>query len=454
MNGFEDFVNSIFSEGPEQEERLRELFGKYAAAVSNGGVVSISSLAQSAQVPPTQALYDLQKLVARGFFGKDAYIDYLRKALVIPEVGTSNSQPRQTNYRTGNDTARPARIHVEREKPAQKSAAQKAARQEQNAAVNGGAPTDKFFKVPKILLLIGGILLLVVGGLGLGAALGRIALLGAGAGALLQPLTELVFGGGCLGVRKLLEEREIRFRTYLTLVGDRKRVSVKELAEAAGVSERRARGDLSRMALRGVFGPTALVDRKSGYLLASPEDRPEQTTKPLEDELRATGDSEFNAILKEIRQLNDEIEDYEVSQRIYHIEEVTSKIFRTVEEHPEKRSQIKSFMSYYLPTTLKLLRSYSTFEKQGVQGDNITAAKENIARILENLAKGYEQQLDQLFQADALDISTDINVLETMMKRDGLSEDDGLGQAVQAAQAAQTMPAGGAAQAGQVQTMQ
>ena len=454
MNGFEDFVNSFFSDGPQEDERLREMFGKYAAAVSNGGVVSISALAASAQVAPTQALFDLQKLVARGFFGKDAYIDYLRKALVIPEVGTSQTQPRQTNYRTGNDTVRPARIHVEWEKPAQKAAAQKAVRQEQNAAENQGAPTDKFFKAPKILLLIGGILLLVIGGLGLGAALGRIALAGAGAGALLQPVTELLFGGGCLGVRKLLEDKQIRFRTYLTLIGDRRRVSVKELAEAAGVSERLARADLSRMALKGVFGPTALVDRKSGYLLASPEDRPEQKPEHLEDELRATGDSEFNAILKEIRQLNDQIEDYEVSQRIFHIEEVTSKIFRTVEEHPEKRSQIKSFMSYYLPTTLKLLRSYSTFEKQGVQGDNITAAKENISRILENLAKGYEQQLDQLFQADALDISTDINVLETMMKRDGLSDDDGFGQAVQAAQATQTASADGTAQAGQVQTMQ
>ncbi len=449
INGIEDFVNSIFSEGPEQEEKLRELFGKYAASVSNGGVVSIASLAQSAQVPPTQALYDLQKLVARGFFGKDAYIDYLRKALVIPEVGTSHTQPRQTNYRTGSDTAPVTRIHVEREKPSQK-----ASRQEQKAAENQGAPTEKFFKTPKILLLIGAIILLVFGGLGLGAALGRIALAGAGAGALLQPVTELLFGGACLGIRKALEEKEIRFRTYLTLVGDRKRISVKELAEAAGVSERRARADLSRMALKGVFGPKALVDRKSGYLLASPEDRPEQKHENLEDELRATGDSEFNAILKEIRQLNNEIEDYEVSQRIYHIEEVTSKIFRTVEEHPEKRSQIKSFMSYYLPTTLKLLRSYSSFEKQGIQGDNITAAKENIARILENLAKGYEQQLDQLFQADALDISTDINVLETMMKRDGLSDDDGLGQAFQAGQAAQTVPSGGEAQAGQVQTMQ
>ena len=80
-------------------------------------------------------------------------------------------------------------------------------------------------------------------------------------------------------------------------------------------------------------------------------------------------------------------------------------------------------MSYYLPTTLKLLRSYSIFEKQGITGDNIQDAKKNIARILDSLVSGFTKQLDQLFMSDAMDISTDINVLESMLKKDGFSGD-------------------------------
>ena len=94
------------------------------------------------------------------------------------------------------------------------------------------------------------------------------------------------------------------------------------------------------------------------------------------------------------------------------------------DEKPEKKSEIKSFMSYYLPTTLKLLRSYSTFERQGVGGENIDSAKKDIERILDTLVVGFTQQLDQLFKTDVLDISSDIEVLEQMMKKDGLSEAD------------------------------
>jgi 5-bromo-4-chloroindolyl phosphate hydrolysis protein len=80
-------------------------------------------------------------------------------------------------------------------------------------------------------------------------------------------------------------------------------------------------------------------------------------------------------------------------------------------------------MNYYLPTTLKLLHAYETLEKQGIKGENIMSAKQDIERVLDTLASGYEQQLDNLFKADAIDISADIDVLESMMEQDGLTND-------------------------------
>ena len=62
-------------------------------------------------------------------------------------------------------------------------------------------------------------------------------------------------------------------------------------------------------------------------------------------------------------------------------------------------------------------------ERQGIEGENIDGARERIESILDKLVSGFTQQLDQLFRADALDISSDIDVLETMMQRDGLTGD-------------------------------
>jgi len=84
--------------------------------------------------------------------------------------------------------------------------------------------------------------------------------------------------------------------------------------------------------------------------------------------------------------------------------------------------RIRMFVNYYLPTTLKLLESYSRIERVGVAGQNMQEAKDNIEKILDMLTAGFQQQFDQLFQSESLDITSDIEVLEQMMKKDGLRE--------------------------------
>ena len=384
------------------DEELRRIFGKYAPFISRGGVISVELLAIQAQVSVSTAFYDLQRLVSRGFFGKEAYIDYMRKSLVLPIVGAAPKKAPPP----------PKAAPVQAKAPVQSG----------QTALSVVQKEKEVFTRPKNGLLAGGILS-AIGGAGFLALAGMGLLSGA------ETFIPAVFGGGAalfgaasagfFGGRKSVEEKAGRYRTYRVLLGDKQRESVARLADAAGISKRRAAKELEKMTWQGLFGPSALVDRKSGLLLLSPDAVERENEIPEEPRQ----ENEYAALLQQIRALDDEIEDEEVSRRIRRIEAVTGKIFRTVEEHPEKKPQIKSFMSYYLPTTLKLLRAYSKFERQDVAGENITAAKEDISGILDTLAAGFEQQLDKLFQADAMDISADIDVLETMMKRDGLSGD-------------------------------
>ena len=83
-------------------------------------------------------------------------------------------------------------------------------------------------------------------------------------------------------------------------------------------------------------------------------------------------------------------------------------------------------MSYYLPTTLKILRAYGQLEDQEVSGANITAAMNRIEGMMDKVVEGFEKQLDQLFQGDAMDITADVEVLERMLAKDGLSDHQGL----------------------------
>ena len=148
-----------------------------------------------------------------------------------------------------------------------------------------------------------------------------------------------------------------------------------------------------------------------------PEKAQEQPAKPAQED-------QFGRILSQIRELNNRIADKEISAKIDQIETITAKIFGIVRKKPERIGEIRKFMNYYLPTTLKLLDSYAMLEEQGIEGDNITASKKQISQIMDTLIKSFEKQLDQLFSSQALDISSDIEVMENMLAADGLKDSD------------------------------
>lgn len=133
---------------------------------------------------------------------------------------------------------------------------------------------------------------------------------------------------------------------------------------------------------------------------------------------------------RRIRRANDAIADPGLSAKIDRLETITAKIFRAVEEDPKKRDRIDTFLNYYLPTTQKLLDSYAEFEAAGVEGENLRQAKARIESTMDLIIKGFEHQLDELYKADAMDVDSDIRVMETMLERDTASveKDFGLGE--------------------------
>lgn len=148
----------------------------------------------------------------------------------------------------------------------------------------------------------------------------------------------------------------------------------------------------------------------------------------------STGDPEIDALmdqrdkaLSEMRRLNDAIADETVSGHIDHMEETSRKIFAYVAEHPQKLPQIRRFLNYYLPTTLKLLNAYDRMGAAGVAGANIDGTMGKIETMLGTVAAAYDKQLDALFAGEALDISAEITVMEQMLRQEGLSGQDQMG---------------------------
>ena len=86
--------------------------------------------------------------------------------------------------------------------------------------------------------------------------------------------------------------------------------------------------------------------------------------------------------LKKLRAADDAIPDETLSEDITRMERASADIFRYIADHPEKAQQIRKFMNYYLPTTMKLLNSYQRLSAQNVKGENITSTLFNIAGMM------------------------------------------------------------------------
>ena len=240
----------------------------------------------------------------------------------------------------------------------------------------------------------------------------------------------VMLAGFGVGLGMLLTGREQRGRmerytNYLAYIGANRQVILAPMAAAMDVSVRRLTRDLRKMLATHVL-PTGYLDLKAGKLMLTemgytePEPEPEPQPEPEKNQQPSQEDE----ILREIRLINDLIPDPVISAKIDRIEEVTHKILQYQKTHPQRTEQLRTFLNYYLPTTLDILRSYARLDAQGVEGENITAAKQRIEGMMDKVVEGFEKQLDKLFSSDAMDIAADVQVLENMMKKDGLSGDN------------------------------
>ena len=166
-----------------------------------------------------------------------------------------------------------------------------------------------------------------------------------------------------------------------------------------------------------------------GYEIKAPEQAaPQAKPAPKKEEKPKSAHSpEIDALLdergkaiSEMRRLNDSIKDVKISAQITHLEVTTGKIIDAVVEKPAKLPQIRKFMNYYLPTTLKLLNAYDRMDATGVSGANIDGTKGKIGDMLDTVCVAFSRQLDALYGEEALDISADIKVMEQMLAQEGI----------------------------------
>lgn len=252
-----------------------------------------------------------------------------------------------------------------------------------------------------------------------------------------------IAASGALGIYgNMLRKKVNRFRSYVRTLNGKTYVKIEELAKGVRKSPKFVKRDLKKMIKNRMFLEGHL-DEERNYLITSDEsyeqymqtkkaseiqEREMQEKEQAEQKLRGTLSEEVQEVIKEgeayleeIRSCNEAIPGVEISNKMYHLENVILRIFKRVEQHPELISDLHKFMDYYLPTTVKLLKAYEELDKQPVEGENIKTAKQEIENTLDTINEAFENLLDSFFRNTAWDVSTDISVLKTMLAQEGLT---------------------------------
>ena len=232
----------------------------------------------------------------------------------------------------------------------------------------------------------------------------------------------IMLGGGAMifsGIK--VKQAARRYAKYLAIIGTNEAVNISTIAMKAEVSEKRAAKDLQAMIDKGMLGPTAYLNKELGYLFMSTQADDELRRAKTAAEMKARQaaakkDAEsYDEILQQIRNINAQIPDPIMTAKIEAIENITADIFKAIERDPSKRRKADRFMSYFLPTTLKLLDSYKNLQDASVEGENISGSKQSIELAMDTIVDGFKKQLDDLYKSDAFNIDAEIDAMTRMM---------------------------------------
>lgn len=162
---------------------------------------------------------------------------------------------------------------------------------------------------------------------------------------------------------------------------------------------------------------------------------PKKDEKPLDPEVAAIVNEGHTAI-KEMGRLYSSIQSPTVRERINELMRISDKIIQDAVDDPNDVPEIRKFLDYYLPTTIKLLHAYDRMSGQGIEGENLNRSMSSIENMLDTAVEAFKKQLDSLFEDQALDIETDISVMNRLLEREGLTGDDEQDTIIKAARAA------------------
>lgn len=255
-------------------------------------------------------------------------------------------------------------------------------------------------------------------------------------------MTGLAVGFLGMGISgTVVRKRAVRFQEYVKQIGNRTYCTIEELSQKTGRGRAKVLRDLKKMIEKKMFLQGHLDQQETcvivtnetyqQYLDTQEQAKLRESQQKELDAQRAQLPEECQKILEEgrayiqyIQKCNDEIPGADMSQKLDRLKVIITRIFEEVGKNPALASDLRKFMNYYLPTTKKLIDVYREMDKETIISENVTKTKREIEDTIDTINQAFENLLNSFFEEKALDVSSDISVLHTMLAQEGLTGRD------------------------------
>ena len=246
-----------------------------------------------------------------------------------------------------------------------------------------------------------------------------------------------------------------RAKRYVKLCGNKMYAGVEELASQVGISAKRVSKDLRKILQKGII-PSAHMDKMGTHLMLNEATyrqyldaekaraireleekevariqakQPKELEKTVEVKVEQPKTEleqmmqEGQAYIQKLRHMNDLIPGEIISSKLERLENLLKEIFQRVQKEPAQMNRMHKVMSYYLPTTLKLVEAYHEFDVISSPNEEIIKAKNEIEETMDTINEAFVELLNSLFQDKVFDVTTDAQVLQTMLANEGLTKE-------------------------------
>ena len=150
--------------------------------------------------------------------------------------------------------------------------------------------------------------------------------------------------------------------------------------------------------------------------------RRKEDPMPMTPDEKADLLTQGNEMLAQLQAEEEQIQEEDVKRKVSRLHHLFFQMLGLAQSHPQRLNGLRRFVTYYLPSALKLLRFWRSAAELDVDESKRAEAHESVMNGLNMVIDACRKTLDNLHGEELLDVSDEIGVLEQMLKREGLMD--------------------------------